>query len=470
MEMFWNPLQTLGTGVGIEIRGDDLVVALVKSRWRGVTVAGSTTLRDFRGRPPADWGLEYQASLRSHGFRDLPATLALPRGEVIVRLLTLPAAAASQLGSAVRLQVDSLHPYGEDNVYFSFAPLRHGPSADVAVAVVIAARAVVDGYADLFAEAGVKLRGVTVAAAGYYGAPRLLRRRAPEPFLLADLRDATFELYGESETRPLFSATFDPRTLPLDKAVAAAVAELRLPDTEAVPLSICGEPAGTALAESVSSLPPEQVVGSPLAAPPEFDLRRDLTAFVVGLAAACPRWGWRTNLLPASRRSSSARWPIAATATAAALTALVALALWLRGPIQDRRYVSAVEREVKRLEAVEREVRGLERQAQSARARRGQLENFRRRPEADLALVTEISRRLPNTVWVSIVEIGDDSVQLAGQAESAPPLLGLLDGSGVLTGAAFTGSITRTENREGFRIRAARRAPGPVPPRPPGSH
>ena len=155
--MFRNPLFTLGSGVGIEIRGQDLSVALVRSRWKGVTVAGHTLIRDFRGRPAADWGEEYHAFLRSHGFRELAATLALPRGEVMVRLLSLPAAAAGAgLASAVRFQIDSLHPYGEDSVYYSFA--RLGGSGSAEVAVVLAPRPVVDGYADLFEQAGVKLR------------------------------------------------------------------------------------------------------------------------------------------------------------------------------------------------------------------------------------------------------------------------------------------------------------------------
>src|SRR5712692_2331629 len=463
-----NPLVTLGTGAGIEIRGDDLSVALVKSRWKGVTVAGTTLLRDFRRRPASEWGLEYRQFLKSHQFRDWPAMLALPREEAIVRLLALPAVSRSELKAAVQYQVDGLHPYGEDSVYYSFAALERRAEAPaearVELAVVIAAKEVVDRYADLFLEAGVKLRGITVAAAGYYGAPRLLRGRPPEAFLVADQHNSAFELYGESAARRFFTAAFDSRLMPLEKALAAAAAELRIeePDPgQAVPLLVCGD-------RTVQSpLAPEQVLGSPLRAPQEFDLARDAAAFVTALAGACPRWGWRTNLLPASRRSSSARWPMALTAAAAVAVLLVALVLWLRAPLQDRRYARELDREIKRLEAVEREVRGLERQAEKVRSRRAQLEGFRRRPEADLALLTEISRRLPATVWLSNIEIAEDSVQLVGQADAAAPLLGLVDTSGMLTGASFTGSIQRSEHKEVFRMKAARRLqalPAPAPP------
>ena len=198
-------------------------------------------------------------------------------------------------------------------------------------------------------------------------------------------------------------------------------------------------------------------------------MRGHASAFVTALAAACPRWGWRANLLPPARRSSSSRWPLAATAAAAVVVAAVALLLWLRGPLQDARYARELARQIKLLEAVERETRELDRQGQKARARREQLEAFRRRAESDVALVTEISRRLPKSVWLNGIDVLDDTVQLTGQAEAAAPLLGLLDSSGVLTGASFTGSITRNENREGFRLRASRRlqaVPRPFSPPP----
>lgn len=431
---FRNPFQVLGTGAGIEIRGDDLLVTLVRSRWKGVAVLASTTITGFRRRPAAEWGAEYQAFVKEHRHPDLPATLALPRAEVMVRLLPLPALGVGEQRSAVRLQVDTLHPYGEDNVYWGHGPLA-GTSA---VAVVIAQRSVVEGYADLFADAGVRLRGCTVAAAAYYGAIRLLGLGAG-PWLLLDWQGSTYELYGESPARPFLSAAFDASTMPLDKALAGAAAELRLD-------------------ENTPAAAPEEVLGSERGAP--------ATTFAIALAAACPRWGWRLNLLPSERRASTARWPLAVTATAAALAVVVLVLLWLRGPLQDRRYTQELQREIKRLEGVEREVRGLERQTEQARARRRQLEAFRRRPEADLALVTEVSRRLPNSAWLSAIQSSEDTAELTGSAEAAAPLLSLIDNSGVLTGAAFVTSISRQENREQFRIRAARRVAGTSPPPP----
>jgi Tfp pilus assembly protein PilN len=430
---FRNPLTTIGTGAGIEIRGDDLAVALVRSRWKKVAVLGSTVIRDFRKRPPAEWGREYLEFVKAHGCPDLPATLCLPRSQVVFRRLNLPPMSPSEQRSAVRLQVDSLHPYGEDAVYWGSGAIE----GTAAVAVVIAERGLVEGYADLFQEAGVKLRGCTVAAAACYGAIRILGLEQ-RPILILDRNGSSCELYGESRTGMLVSSTFEETALPLEKALAAAQSELRLE-------------------EAVEVASPEEVLG---------DRGVPASTFAIALAGACPRYGWRLNLLPKERRASTARWPVAATAATATLTGAVALLLWLRGPVQDRRYVQALQAEIRRLEAVEREVRALERQTERARGRRSQLENFRRRPEADLALVTEVSRRLPNSASLVLIQANEETAELAGTTDSAAPLLGLLDASGVLTGATFVGSIGRQETREVFRIRAARRAAGSSPPSP----
>ncbi len=44
----------LGTGCGIEVRDDYLLVVAVKSRPKGVTVLGREIIKDFRHRPPEE--------------------------------------------------------------------------------------------------------------------------------------------------------------------------------------------------------------------------------------------------------------------------------------------------------------------------------------------------------------------------------------------------------------------------------
>ena len=78
-------LLAFGSGVGIEIREHDLAVTLTHVRPKGVRVAASTVIHNFRVRPAGEWGSEYLRFLREHGGSHLAATVVAPKQEVIVR-------------------------------------------------------------------------------------------------------------------------------------------------------------------------------------------------------------------------------------------------------------------------------------------------------------------------------------------------------------------------------------------------
>jgi len=60
-------LLAFGSGVGIEIGATDLEVAAVRVRPTGIRVLGRVTIRNFAGRPAAEWGAEYARFLKSLG-------------------------------------------------------------------------------------------------------------------------------------------------------------------------------------------------------------------------------------------------------------------------------------------------------------------------------------------------------------------------------------------------------------------
>src|ERR1035437_4693542 len=144
----WRKVLAFGAGAGIEIRGNDLEVAAVRVRPTSIHVLGRLTLANFLERPAAEWGAEYARFLKSAGVGHLSATVLLPRREVIVRQVALPGVAAKDVEGAIRFQLDSLHPYGEDEVVWGWSPLGSG-----GVLVGIVLRSTMERYVALFAEA-----------------------------------------------------------------------------------------------------------------------------------------------------------------------------------------------------------------------------------------------------------------------------------------------------------------------------
>ena len=461
-------LARLGSGLGIEIRGEDLRVVAVKSRTGGVTVLGSTTIERFSERPAPEWGRELAVFLRQTGMSHAAATVCLPRRDVIVRQIQLPPMPEKERPSAVRYQLDGLHPFAEDEIYWASATLgkavkQGGPTP---IVVVIAERERVDSYANLFDEAGIPVSAFTVSAAALYAALRVRWDSPPRPILIAEIEGESMEIYGESEGRPLLSAEMNLRSIDPVRALELAAADLRLEAGQSAALVITGD-----LADEP---PPElrnlewksvaEIFPSPFGALSDFDSRRDLTALAATLENACPRLGWRANLLPEARRKSDSRWRYAPTAAVAAMLALLAAGFALRPVLQDSAYASALEQRIAQLEAVAAETEAAHDEAERVRRKLEILRGLSVRTQTDLRILSEVSEKLPPTAWLTSIEIDDSGARLVGEADAAAPLLETLNQSSVLDEAAFSASLRKIETGESFQIAAKRRAVAPEPP------
>ena len=419
-----------GAGVAVDAGREDLRVLAVRVRPSGVRVLGETSIPGWRERPAAEWGAVYAAFLRKLDASHLAATVLLPRRETTVRHIALPGVASSDLDNAVRYQLDTLHPYEENEAVAAWSRLD-GASAFL---VGVTRQAVIDRYVELFAAAGVKVASFTFAAAALYSALRLFGSPPAEGFLGFSETPGGLEVYGESPSRPVFSAVLGAAP---ERVRAMALAELRLEDSAPwVPLA--------------GLLPP------PAAQPEDFDLSRSAQVYAAALAGACPWLALAANLLPAPLRQSSSRAIYIPTIALASLLALVLGALLVHRGLENRRYLAAIQSEIARVEPGARRVAGIDRQIAAARARTQLIEDFKRRSKSDLDALNELTRLLAPPVWLNNLEMTRTGVTLAGEAEQAAPLLKILDSSPMFLNSEFAMGIMRSQSGEVFRVRAQR--------------
>ncbi len=426
-------LLAVGTGVGIEIRGRDLTVTAVRVRPGGVAVAGHTVIAGFAQRPAAEWGAEYHAFLRRVGAGHVAAAVLLPRSEVIVRTVAFPGVGDKDLATAVPLQVDSLHPFAEDEAAFSWARVPGTGS----VLIGVAHRGVIERYGRAFVEAGVRIASFTFSAAVLYSAARLLSV-PPAGGFLAVGGGSLPEAYGESSARPVLSA---PLVDPVERSIALAAAELRL-ESGAEPLALDG------------------ILPKPRSLPEEFAVDAAALSYAAALASACPRLFLKANLLPVELRSANSRMALVPTAALAALLAALGVALAAQGTWEERRQLGLLQAEIARVEPLARKADAAARAADRARQRARLLDRFKRRTEDTLNALNEITRLVEPPGWVNSLEMDDTTVTISGQAPEAAPLLKQLDGSPLFQNSEFVGQIGKAENAQIFRIRASREGAG----------
>jgi Tfp pilus assembly protein PilN len=411
-----------GTGLGIAIGEKNLEVAIVRARPSGATLLAGTTVGDFRERPAAVWGAELLKFMAAAGEKSLAATVLLPRDEVIVRTVTLPGVADRDIANAIELQIDSLHPWGDVEVSWGWS--RAGRDG---VLVGLARKELLNSYETLFAEAGVLMAAVTFSTTVIHAALRIWSA-APASILCfdTDARGRT-EVYGESESRPVFSAEF---SMAQERAVALARAELRLPaDYPARPLAELLAPTGASV-----------------------------LAYAAAMAGAATRATRYANLLPAERRASHNRLQYLVPAILAALLLGALIVVYAIFPaVEQRRYRNELDRAALHLEPMALRAQALEKKTAADKLKIAALDDFRRRPQADLDILNELTRLLPPPIWTSAIEIYPDSVVISGEADQAAPLLKVIDSSPLFQNSEFALSVTRNGQSEVFRIKTIRR-------------
>ena len=235
----------------MEIGPVDLEVVAARVRPSRSRCWGVSRSRISRRRPAAEWGAEYYAFSRVPGAGARERNGLFPRRDVIVRVVALAGVASKDIEGAIRFQLDSLHPYGEDEMSWGWSPLALG-----AVLVGIVRRSVADRYIQLFTEAGIGVSGFTFSAAAVHAAIQLNGGAGParqNGFVALSRTPRAASKLWQEPARPVFSGEFE---MPARRAAALAMAELRLPP-QTEPLEL------------------ERVLPKPTANPVENDLARN---------------------------------------------------------------------------------------------------------------------------------------------------------------------------------------------------
>jgi hypothetical protein len=425
-------LLTFGTGIGIQAGNRDLDVVVVRMRPSKIQVLGRCVIADYVDRPAAEWGEEYARFLKSMGVRHLSATVLLPRRDVIVRQVALRGVAPKDVPGAIRFQLDTLHPYGNDDIEWGWSPLAYGT-----VLVGITRREVVERFHRLFTEAGIAVTSFTFSAAAVHAAIRLNGATSQDGFIALSRSEAgAVEVYGESQTRPVFSAEF---AMEPQRAALLALSELRLPPET-----------------TTRSL--EEILPRPAVNPVENDLSRNAMPYATALAGACPRLAPSANVLPPAYRRSSSRAVFIPTVVLAALTLLTAGAAIAYSSFSERRYLEKIHHEMAAIQPMAQRAAALDRQIAQTRQRTELLDQFRIRTRADLDALNELTRLIAPPAWTNAILLARDTVRITGEAPEAAPLLKILDSSPLFANSApdFINRSNTGSGGETFQIHASR--------------
>ena len=393
--------------------------------------------------------------LERHRLREARVMACLPREAVLVRFLDLPVEAEPQLAKVVGYQLRSLHPFKDDQVYWDCAVVGRDPKAkQVSVMVVAAEKSHVNRYKQALEELGLRLSGLTLAAAAL---ALLAKPLLPPAALIVCGRSSGLELLSFRQGN--LCAT---QEIPLEPSPSArerfdrerhrALAALPVSDPATVPWFVCG------------SVPPpfsDLLQGtSPLPAPKLNLAKRDgsvgfewpaLAAAYVGLVRSNSSF---INLLPPQERWQPQRGARAPVYALGATAALLALTLASHAWIERALYGRTLERALRRLEVPAQQLRRQNQETSTLETRAAVLEDLRAGNWQKLRLLAQLTKLLPDDTWLQQLQIGEATVEIYGSSNRAADLVPPLENSPYFTQVEFTSPITRdNKNKEVFRIR-----------------
>ncbi len=151
--------------------------------------------------------------------------------------------------------------------------------------------------------------------------------------------------------------------------------------------------------------------------------------------------GGGLDLLPSSLPPAAAGGRRRLTA-ALAVVALVLFAGAVLAPLQTQRDLLAdAERELASARAAAIEVDNLRRQAEALADRNNFLVNRKRKTISVAALMTEVTRLLPDDTWIVQLSRREDQLTLSGFSAKASALIGSLEQSEILTDVRFRSPV-----------------------------
>ena len=462
----------LTTGVGIELRGEDILLAAVQSNFSKGAFTRFLRIADYPRFTRADLRGAIDRFFRDNGLSRESVALGVSRKDCVIRYLDLPLEVKDNLGEVVRYQVQSFEPNEEDGFYFDYAPLegahRHSlGNKRMTILLAMVRKSFLDKQLAMLRELGITPLIVTCGSAGLSNMYLASRKDAGDKiFFLADAGKTEMELFALRNGQLVYS-----REVPKNDAqswcdlligeINEAAARLRLgADSVVEKIVLTGESSRAIYEETRERISECELLDKsfPLSV---AEINRQLiqeAAAVCGLAftAIAPRPAVRLNLLPSDLKRRQGRGGIVVAAALGVIMLLLLTGMLLIEPVQNSRRLALLEAESKKLDAPVRLVRGLETRGESIEAERKQMVELLTDRDGNLDILKHLTETFPDDSFLTSYQNNNGAITIIGESASYTNLYSQLQQSPLLKDVTQRGNVSRvaTSGRERFTIEA----------------
>ena len=449
----------IGLRAGLYLRDERLTVVVLSGR-RG-------PMHCFAFEPEELPGARLKTELESRQLKVRRLRIGLARPLLTVKTLELPPTRAAQVAEMVAFELERHVPFPPEDIRFDFVPLPGKAKDPLRVLVAACERRTVEGALRLLEEPRLKPGAVTAAC---HDLPHLLGHRPRTRHAVwAHRAGGLTDLICLDQGRLQLSRTVPAKNA--DELATEIGATLRLldwGDCEAIWISgddvpeLLGASVLGELGIRVSEPPLKPLAQTLIKQLPEEDGGAAMLALAVALGPPHPS----LDLLPRELRSRTISPGQLVTAGTALLTVLLGLGILVGQGYQQHRYADRLTKAIRALDPEVKSVEGLAAELAQKKRLLETIQSIERSTVRTLPVLKELAERIPQEAWLRTLNMEKQGIEITGQASAANQLIPLLESSPFFTSVEFTAPVTKTGDKEQFRIKAAWKHAPKAPPEP----
>jgi Tfp pilus assembly PilM family ATPase/Tfp pilus assembly protein PilN len=452
----------LKTSIGVEIRGNDLLLSCLRSNFSAAVFTRFERVRDFKTRDKAEVRSEIDRFIKGQKLGRENIVLGIPRQDAIIRHLDLPREVADNLKQVVLYQVQAFEPTEEEKFYFDYVSLSGKEAMRLLVLVVMIRKSVLDGYLEALREFGLRPLSVmvsTVALANLFLQTQADTRQ--KTFVLADLAPEGIEVLALRDRALVYSKRSvnllrnpltpdqEGQTLRdiLRREVELAAEKVRLgPEDTIEKIVLTGEESETVQQEMIQDLGDCELLSSSIqfemSAEEHAHLQEGTTSLGLAYSGIVRRPPMRLNLLPAELQVQQTRWAYVPSIILGALIVVLLLGLVFRQMIQEQILERKIDQEISSITGRVNQVQKLQAQTKALEDRITNLEGRLRNRDTNLELLQELTTILPQDTFLNMYTNRDCTITING-VSSSPDLIVKLERSPLLKNVGQSGEVFR---------------------------
>lgn len=443
----------LKTSVGIELRGEDMLISSLQGNFSGGVFTHFKRIANYSQRDKESLRQEVLNFFRSSGLSKDNVVLGIPRKDIILRNLDLPSEVEDNLKQVMQYQVQSFEPAEGEQYYYDYS-LLGGPGTPKRLSILLAMvkKSTLDDY--LLMLSGFGIRPVAIAGSSMGLANIFLHNRKDvrdKTFVLADLKPSSVEVLALSNGTVAYSrevpreADQSWRTLLLNE-IGEAISSIRLgPESSLEQIVLAGESSESAYDEIKAAIPDcklmKYFISEEMPGENKAHVQEAASALGLAFSGMTRNASVKVNLLPEKLRIRQTRWAYVPAAILGVAILVLLFALGFHETFQKqsllRLYNSLIEADTARVQQAN-SYRG---EAEKLEKRIKSIEALLRSKDMNLEILRELTSILPSDTYLNSYSNMDGNIRIGGFSGSPYDLITKLEKSPLLKDVVQRGPV-----------------------------